>query len=130
MSHYVFIASASACKANKLLPHPALPPSHLPLSLPSSLLPFTQGRVSHYVFVASAGAYKANSMEPMHVEGDARKSSAGHVEVEKYLQDQGLPYTVFQPLYIYGPLTAKDCEQWFIDRIIRDRPVPIPAPGE
>jgi hypothetical protein len=26
---------------------------------------------------------------------------------------------VFQPLYIYGPHTAKDCEQWFVDRIIR-----------
>ncbi len=40
-----------------------------------------------------------------------------------------MPYTVFQPLYIYGPHTAKDCEQWFMDRILRDRPVPIPAPG-
>jgi len=32
---------------------------------------------------------------------------------------EGLPYTVFQPLYIYGPHTAKDCEQWFVDRVIR-----------
>jgi hypothetical protein len=31
----------------------------------------------HYVFVASAGAYKANNIEPMHFEGDERKSSAG-----------------------------------------------------
>lgn len=36
-----------------------------------------QGKVSQYVFVSSAGAYKADSIEPMHVEGDARKSSAG-----------------------------------------------------
>lgn len=88
-----------------------------------------KGKVSHYVFVASAGAYKADSIEPMHVEGDARKASAGHVVVEEYLKAQRLPYTVFQPLYIYGPLTSKDCEQWFVDRIIRDRPVPIPTPG-
>ncbi|GAX85380.1 hypothetical protein CEUSTIGMA_g13407.t1 [Chlamydomonas eustigma] len=88
-----------------------------------------KGKVSHYVFVSSAGAYKADSVEPMHVEGDSRKASAGHVEVEAYLKAQGLPYTVFQPLYIYGPLTAKDCEQWFVDRIVRDRPVPIPTPG-
>jgi hypothetical protein len=33
--------------------------------------------VKHYVFVSSAGAYAANSVEPMHVEGDKRKSSAG-----------------------------------------------------
>ena len=49
--------------------------------------------------------------------------------VEHYLQSEKLPYTVFQPLYIYGPHTAKDCEQWFLDRILRDRIVPIPAPG-
>ena len=36
-----------------------------------------QGKVKHYVFVGSAGAYAANSVEPMHVEGDKRKSSAG-----------------------------------------------------
>lgn len=93
------------------------------------LIDHFKGKVKHYVFVGSAGAYNANSVEPMHVEGDARKSSAGHVAVENYLVEQGLPFTVFQPLYIYGPHTAKDCEQWFMDRIMRDRPVPIPVPG-
>lgn len=93
------------------------------------LIDHFKGKVKHYVFVGSAGAYNANSVEPMHVEGDARKASAGHVAVENYLEEQGLPYTVFQPLYIYGAYTAKDCEQWFMDRILRDRPVPIPAPG-
>ena len=62
-------------------------------------------------------------------EGDKRKESAGHVAVEQYLKSEDLPFTIFQPLYIYGPHTAKDCEQWFLDRILRDRPVPIPAPG-
>ncbi|KAI8477102.1 MAG: NAD(P)-binding protein [Monoraphidium minutum] len=93
------------------------------------LIDASKGMVKHYVFVSSAGAYKANSIEPMHVEGDDRKASAGHVGVEEYLQQEGLPYTVFQPLYIYGPHTAKDCEQWFVDRVIRNRPVPIPVPG-
>jgi uncharacterized protein YbjT (DUF2867 family) len=41
------------------------------------------------------------------------------VGVEEYLESSGVPYTVFQPLYIYGPDTAKDCEQWFVDRIVR-----------
>lgn len=39
--------------------------------------------------------------------------------MEGYLEEQQLPYTVFQPLYIYGPHTAKDCEQWFMERILR-----------
>lgn len=93
------------------------------------LIDHFKGKVSHYVFVGSAGAYVADPIEPMHVEGDKRKASAGHVAVESYLAESGLPYTVFQPLYIYGPHTAKDCEQWFVDRVIRDRPVPIPGPG-
>ena len=38
-----------------------------------------QGKVQHYMFVSSAGAYNANSVEPMHVEGDPRKSSAGEI---------------------------------------------------
>ena len=42
---------------------------------------------------------------------------------------QGLPYTVFQPLYIYGPYAAKDYMGYFLDRLMRNRPVPIPAPG-
>eukprot|EP00775_Hariotina_reticulata_P006212 gene6211-6448_t len=93
------------------------------------LIDAAKGMCRHYVFVASAGAYKASNIEPMHFEGDERKASAGHVEVEKYLAAERLPYTVFQPLYIYGPHTAKDCEQWFVDRVIRDRPVPLPTPG-
>jgi nucleoside-diphosphate-sugar epimerase len=87
------------------------------------------GKVKHYVFVSSAGAYTPSPIEPGHWEGDARKATAGHVGVEAALKEANLPFTVFQPLYIYGPATAKDCEQWFLDRIMRGRPVPIPAPG-
>ncbi len=47
-----------------------------------------QGKVAHYVFVASAGAYKGSKIEPALVEGDPRKDSAGHVGVEKYLEEQ------------------------------------------
>ena len=34
-----------------------------------------------------------------------------------------------RPLYIYGPDSAKDYQQWMMDRILRDRPVCIPSPG-
>lgn len=93
------------------------------------LIDHYKGEIFQHIFVASAGAYKLSSIEPGHWEGDARKSSAGHVEVENYLKSQQIPSTVFQPLYIYGPNTAKDCEQWFVDRVIRGRAVPIPEPG-
>jgi hypothetical protein len=86
-------------------------------------------QVQQYCFVGSAGAYAADDVEPMHVEGDKRKGSASHKEVEDYLERVNAPFTVFHPLYMYGKHTAKDCEQWYLDRILRDRPVPIPTPG-
>ncbi|GFR42412.1 hypothetical protein Agub_g3312 [Astrephomene gubernaculifera] len=90
---------------------------------------FKHRDLSHYVFVSSAGAYSPHPLHPEHTETDTRKPSAGHTAVEAALAAARLPYTVFQPLYVYGPYGAKDCEQWFIDRIIRDRPVPLPSPG-
>ena len=42
---------------------------------------------------------------------------------------QDLPYTIFQPLYIYGPYTGKDYMRFFLDRLLRNRPVLIPSPG-
>ena len=65
----------------------------------------------------------------MHMEGDERKAKASHVGVENYLAEIGAPFTVFHPLYMYGAHTSKDCEQYFLDRIVRDRAVCIPAPG-
>mmetsp|Transcript_5943 Transcript_5943/g.17009 ORF Transcript_5943/g.17009 Transcript_5943/m.17009 type:complete len:356 (-) Transcript_5943:1182-2249(-) len=89
-----------------------------------------KGQVQHYVYVSSAGAYVPGPYYPELAEGDERKASAGHVEVENYLEEQDVPYTVFQPQYLYGDYCAKDCEQWFIDRIVRDRPVLLPSPGD
>jgi hypothetical protein len=52
-------------------------PNPLPRIHPPPTHPTQQGMCRHYVFVSSAGAYKANNIEPMHFEGDERKSSAG-----------------------------------------------------
>ena len=45
------------------------------------------------------------------------------------LHTQGLPFTIFQPLYLYGPYNGKDQIGYFLNRIMRERPVPLPAPG-
>lgn len=89
-----------------------------------------QGSVKNFVFVSSAGMYKPDNIEPCAVEDSERKSSAGHYGVEEYLAESGAPYTIFRPLYIYGKYTAKGAYlDFYLDRILRDRPVPIPAPG-
>lgn len=72
--------------------------------------------MSHYAFVASAGAYKANKVEPALTESDPRKDSAGHVAVEKYLEEQvgqqALQLQLHKPeCHEYCPFVWKDCQQ-------------------
>jgi len=88
-----------------------------------------KGRCSQYIFVSSAGMAVPPVGRPCIEEDTPCKESAGHLAVERYLAEAGLPWTSFRPLYPYGPHTAKDCEHYFLDRILRDRPVCLPGPG-
>ena len=81
-----------------------------------------------FLFVSSCGVYKPTHTPP-HVEGDAVKDSAGHVQVEMALASSGLAWSSFRPQYISGYGSNKDCEEWFFDRLVRGRPVPIPGSG-
>jgi nucleoside-diphosphate-sugar epimerase len=83
---------------------------------------------SQFLFVSSAGIYKTGDELP-HVEGDAVKADAGHVEVEAALAKGSLSWASFRPQYLTGYGSNKDCEEWFFDRIARGRPIPIPEPG-
>ncbi|KAK9139735.1 hypothetical protein Scep_009416 [Stephania cephalantha] len=88
--------------------------------------------VEQFLFISSAGIYKPTD-EPPHVEGpglqDVVKADAGHVAVEKYIAEVFSSWAVFRPQYMIGSGNNKDCEEWFFDRIVRDRPVPIPGSG-
>jgi len=90
-----------------------------------------QDKVQHFVYMSSAGVYLKSDQMP-HVEGDAvdpRSRHRGKHETEAYLAEQGLPFTSVRPTYIYGPQNYNDLEAWFFDRIVRDRPIPIPGHG-
>ncbi|KAJ7972796.1 chloroplast stem-loop binding protein of 41 kDa [Quillaja saponaria] len=84
--------------------------------------------VKQFLYISSAGIYKPTD-EPPHVEGDVVKADAGHVGVEKYIEDVFGSWAIFRPQYMLGSGNNKDCEEWFFDRIVRDRPVPIPGSG-
>jgi UDP-glucose 4-epimerase len=88
-------------------------------------------RVQHFVYMSSAGVYLKSDQLP-HIEGDAvdpKSRHKGKHETEAYLAEQGLPFTSIRPTYIYGPQNYNDLEAWFFDRIVRDRPIPIPGNG-
>ena len=88
-------------------------------------------QVKHFVYMSSAGVYLKSDQLP-HIEGDATDPKSRHLgkyETETYLKDAGLPWTSLRPTYIYGPQNYNDLEAWFFDRIVRDRPIPIPSNG-
>jgi len=88
-------------------------------------------RVQHFVYMSSAGVYLKSDQLP-HVEGDPvdpKSRHKGKHETEAYLTQLGIPWTSIRPTYIYGPQNYNDLEAWFFDRIVRDRPIPIPGNG-
>jgi nucleoside-diphosphate-sugar epimerase len=91
-----------------------------------------QGTVKHFVYMSSAGVYLKSDQMP-HIEGDAidpKSRHKGKHETEAYLAGSGIPFTSIRPTYIYGPQNYNDLEAWFFDRIVRDRPIPIPGNGQ
>lgn len=88
-------------------------------------------KVQHFIYMSSAGVYLP-AMELPHVEGDAvdpKSRHKGKHETEAYLSKLGIPFTSIRPTYIYGPQNYNQLESWFFDRLVRDRPIPIPGNG-
>jgi nucleoside-diphosphate-sugar epimerase len=88
-------------------------------------------RVQHFVYMSSAGVYLKSDQMP-HIEGDSvdpKSRHKGKHETETFLAELGLPWTAIRPTYIYGPQNYNDLEAWFFERIVRDRPIPIPGNG-
>lgn len=83
---------------------------------------------TQFLYISSAGIYKPTD-EPPHVEGDVVKADASHVSVENYISETFSSWAIFRPQYMIGSGNNKDCEEWFFDRIVRGRPVPIPGSG-
>ncbi|MEB3294908.1 MAG: NAD-dependent epimerase/dehydratase family protein [Synechococcales bacterium] len=91
-----------------------------------------QGRVQHFVYMSSAGVYLKSEQMP-HIEGDTvdpKSRHKGKNDTETYLAAHGLPYTSIRPTYIYGSQNYNDLDAWYFDRILRDRPIPIPGHGQ
>lgn len=102
------------------------------LSDTQPLVDMFNGKVKHFVYVSSAGVYLKSEQMP-HMEGDAVDPNSRHKgkhHTEAYLTKSGIPWTSIRPVYIYGPQNYNDLEAWFFDRIVRNRPIPIPSNGK
>ena len=101
------------------------------LSDTQPLVEIFKDRVQHFIYVSSAGVYLKSHQMP-HREGDAVDPNSRHKgkhHTEAYLAKSNIPWTSIRPTYIYGPQNYNDLEAWFFDRLVRDRPVPIPGNG-
>lgn len=102
------------------------------LSDTQPLVEIFNGQLKHFIYVSSAGVYLPTEQMP-HREGDPVDPNSRHKgkhHTEAYLAKSGIPWTSVRPCYIYGPQNYNDLEAWFFDRIVRDRPLPIPGNGK
>ena len=90
------------------------------------------GPPSHrFLYVSSAGVYAGSPSWPLDEESalDPASRHAGKAETEQWLMREGIAFTSFRPTYIVGPGNYNPVERWFFDRIVNDRPVPLPGDG-
>lgn len=85
-----------------------------------------------FTYVSSAGMYlpNADTTFPMSEATTPIKTESGQNKFDEYAAEIGLPYVSFRPQYIYGPKASKyDYIDWYFDRLVRKRPLPIPGDG-
>ena len=90
------------------------------------------GPPSHrFVYVSSAGVYADSEQWPLDESSptDPQSRHAGKAETEAWLRHEGIAFTSFRPTYIYGPGNYNPVERWFFDRIVHNRPIPLPGDG-
>lgn len=101
------------------------------LSDTQPLVEIFKDKIKHFVYVSSAGVYLASDEMP-HKESDAvdpKSRHKGKYETETYLANSGIPFTSIRPTYIYGPANYNELEDWFFNRLVKNRPILIPDGG-
>jgi nucleoside-diphosphate-sugar epimerase len=95
------------------------------------LVDLCRGRIQQFIYMSSAGVYQSSDQLPYGEDDpiDPKSRHFGKGETEQYLIRQGIPFTSIRPTYIYGPKNYNSIESWFFDRILHNRPIPIPGNG-
>ena len=88
--------------------------------------------LSRFLYISSAGVYQKSEILPIeeHFPIDGHSRHIGKALTENWLREEGIKFTSFRPTYIYGPGNYNPIEKWFFDRIIHNRPIPIPDSGD
>ncbi len=86
---------------------------------------------NRYIYVSSAGVYKDNYELPLSENSplDSNSRHKGKFETENWLVEKKIPFTSFRPTYIYGPGNYNKIENWFFERLLHLKKIPIPGDG-
>tara|TARA_Y100001978_G_scaffold203420_1_gene229160 strand:+ start:17469 stop:18389 length:921 start_codon:yes stop_codon:yes gene_type:complete len=84
-----------------------------------------------YVYVSSSGVYKDSFELPLKEDDllDDKSRHKGKFHTENWLIKNKIPFTSFRPTYIYGPNNYNNLENWFFERIIKLKKIPLPGDG-
>lgn len=84
-----------------------------------------------FVYLSSSGVYAETNYWPIdeNCRIDVNSRHYGKAQTEEWLRMEGIPFTSFRPTYIYGPGNYNPIERWFFDRILNNKPVPLPGDG-
>ena len=80
------------------------------------------------VFVSSGGMYKGGGVMPCVETSEVKTNDARKIELAVVASQ--LPYTFVRPQYIYGPKSNKRYLDFFLGRVHRHLPIPIPLHGD
>jgi len=96
-----------------------------------NLLENINNNFKRYVYVSSAGVYKDCDELPLLENNvvDPESRHKGKFETENWLIKQKIPFTSFRPTYIYGPNNYNKLENWFFERIVFSKEIPLPRDG-
>lgn len=89
------------------------------------------GADSQYIYISSGGMYKGKCPDFGYSEDADVKADNECRIIEQFIASSGVSWTSLRPQYIYGTNTNKRSNlDWFLDRITRRLPVPVPGNGE
>ncbi|MDR2196872.1 MAG: NAD-dependent epimerase/dehydratase family protein [Coriobacteriales bacterium] len=97
-------------------------------------------RAGHYIDISTSSVYAPN---PHSAKTEAAPLATGlgddpasqyvakklglEGELTAACEARGVPWTIFRPAFIFGPYNYAPRESWFVEKIVRGEPVPVPT---